>query len=122
MEKNNWNCHMDCKNDPDCKCAVEFTYEAAYRRDFKWASSFREQYWSIATDDWADFACNYTDAPCARTDDGANLFSLNNFQNVDYFQEAFNYLGQSRLKFAVRSSASPRTLCRGLRSFQLCCG
>jgi hypothetical protein len=68
------------------QCPVEFTFKAAYRRNYDWGRFFREQ-WKAPDGEWEDAGSCYEDNSCQQGSEDLQRFGPDAYQNFDIIDD-----------------------------------
>lgn len=70
----------------DRRCPVEFTFKAAYRRNYDWGRFFREQ-WKAADGEWEDAGSCFEASSCQQNSEDLQRYGADAYQNFDIIED-----------------------------------
>jgi hypothetical protein len=79
-------CGFETRDPPGKRCPVEFTFKAAYRRNYDWGRFFREQ-WKTADGVWEDAGSCYEADSCQQNSEDLQRFGPDAYQNFDVIED-----------------------------------
>jgi len=82
---------------------VNFSFKAAYRKDYEWGRFFREQWRASDADQWQDGGSCYLDSSCSATNVGVDPNPV--YQTFEGTQDYTGY----QIRLSVRGSCLPLT-------------
>ena len=85
------------------RCPVNFSFKAAYRKDYEWGRFFREQWRASEADGWQDGGSCYLTSSCSATNVGVAWLPY-----YQTFEGSHDYTGY-QIRLSVRASLLPLT-------------